>query len=172
MPNERVLVVDDELSMREFLSILLKRDEYEVDTASSGEEALEKAKKDWPDLVLSDLNMPGMTGIDLLRALKNEGSKRRTDVSVVLVTAFGTTESAVEAMHLGAADYVTKPFNNDELRLVVRRVLGRRRLEEENLRLRVALKERYHFGNLVGSSQAMVVVYDLIGRVKDSRINV
>jgi len=169
--GERVLVVDDDLSMREFLSILLRRDGYRVDAAPSGDAALAACEKSWPDLVLSDLNMPGMSGLDLLRKLKGQAARRSRDVEVVMVTAYGTTESAVEAMKQGAADYVLKPFNNEELRLVVRRALGRRVLEQENVRLKVALQDRYHFGNLVGSSPAMAEVYDLVRRVKDTRIN-
>ncbi len=167
----RVLVVDDDLSLREFLTILLERDGYAVRAVASGEEALAEAERDWPDLVLTDLNMPGIDGLELLGALKERGARAGRDVEVIVVTAYGSTASAVEAMKLGAADYVTKPFNNDELRLLVRRALGRRALEAENLRLKAALQGRYHFGNLVGSSPAMQEVYDLIRRVKDTRIS-
>lgn len=171
MPGEAVLVVDDDLSMREFLSILLQRDGYAVRTAASAEAALEAVAESWPALVLTDLNMPGMSGLDLLRELKSRAASGDRDVEVVMVTAYGTTASAVDAMKHGAADYVLKPFNNDELRLVVRRALGRRELEVENTRLKSELHDRYHFGNLVGSSPAMQRVYDMIRRVKDTRIN-
>ena len=171
MAGERVLVVDDELSMREFLSILLSQDGYDVETASSGEDALERVEARWPALVLTDLNMPGISGIELLRALQERGARRGQYVQVVVVTAYGTTESAIEAMKLGAANYVLKPFNNDELRLVVRRSLGQAELVQENTRLRQELSDRYHFGNLVGASPAMLRVYDLIRRVTNTRIS-
>jgi two-component system response regulator PilR (NtrC family) len=174
--GEHVLVVDDDLSLRQFLQILLERDGYAVRVAASGDEALRLAEVQWPDLVLTDLNMPGMSGMELLRALKTRAAEGlddgRADLEVVMVTAYGTAESAVMAMKHGASDYVLKPFNNDELRLVVRRALGRRELEAENTRLKAALQQRYHFGNLVGSSKAMQAVYLLIHRVKDTPISV
>ncbi|MFM2247356.1 MAG: acetoacetate metabolism regulatory protein AtoC, partial [Pseudomonadota bacterium] len=171
MSREPVLVVDDDLSMREFLRILLQHDGYDVDVAVSAEDALVKLDRRWPALVLSDLTMPGMSGIELLREVKSRGASRGRDIEVVVVTAYGSTATAVEAMKHGAADYVTKPFNNDELRLVVQRALGRQALEAENTRLKAALQERYHFGNLVGHAPAMQAVYELIRRVKDTRIN-
>jgi len=174
--GEHVLVVDDDLSLRQFLQILLERDGYNVRVAASGEEALRLVEARWPDLVLTDLNMPGMSGMELLRELKTRSAEGhddgRADLEVVMVTAYGTAESAVMAMKHGASDYVLKPFNNDELRLVVRRALGRRELEAENTRLKAALQQRYHFGNLVGSSKAMRAVYELIHRVKDTPISV
>ncbi len=168
---DRVLVVDDDLSLREFLKILLERDGHDVETAASGEAAIRAAEERWPALVLTDLNMPGLTGMDLLKELKAMAARSRRDVEVVMVTAYGTTQSAVEAMKNGAADYVLKPFNNDELRLVIQRALGRRALEIENSRLRSELQERFHFGRMVGTSPAMGQVYELIRRVKDNRIN-
>ena len=172
MSNEPVLVVDDDLSMRQFLEILLTRDGYAVRTAASGEAALQAAEETWPRLVLTDLNMPGLSGMDLLRELKARGATAgRPDVTVVMVTAHGSAENAVEAMKNGATDYVMKPFNNDEIRLVVRRALGQQSLQQENTRLRAALQQRYHFDNLVGSSAPMQAVYDLIHRVKETRIN-
>jgi two-component system response regulator PilR (NtrC family) len=171
LPGESILIVDDDLSLREFLGILLARDGYSVRAAATGEAAMAAVETDWPDLVLTDLNMPGMSGLDLLRELKARAARNGTDVEVVMVTAYGTTESAVEAMKHGAADYVMKPFNNEELRLIVKRALDRRELEVENSRLKSELGGRYHFGNLVGSSSAMGVIYDLVRRVKDTRIN-
>lgn len=172
MSGERILVVDDELSMREFLSILLSQDGYTVETASSGEDAMRRlGQQGWPALILTDLNMPGMSGLELLGRAKDRAARAGRSVSVVVVTAFGTNESVIEAMKLGAANYVYKPFNNDELRLVVRRALGQAELEQENSRLRRELADRYHFGNLVGSSPAMLKVYDLIRRVMGTRIS-
>ena len=171
MRPDRVIVVDDDLSMRQMLSILLKRSGYEVASAASAEDALEKLDDWWPDLVLTDLNMPGMHGIDLLVEVKARAAKEERDVEVIVVTAYGSTRTAVDAMTKGAANYVLKPFNNTELKMVVRRALGRKALEVENRMLRAQLRDQYHFGNLIGSSDAMNRVYQLIDRVKDTRIN-
>ncbi|MCP4806447.1 MAG: sigma-54-dependent Fis family transcriptional regulator [Proteobacteria bacterium] len=169
--DERVLVVDDELSMREFLAILLEREGYSVDTASSGEDALVKLAASTYDLVLTDLTMPGMDGMELIRQVRGAAAGHPRDVPVVMVTAYGSTESAVEAMKEGASDYVLKPFNNDELRLVIRKALGVRALVEENVQLRRELKGKYGFENIIGTSPAMEAVYDMVRRVKDSRIS-
>ncbi|NOY26780.1 MAG: sigma-54-dependent Fis family transcriptional regulator [Oligoflexia bacterium] len=168
---ERILVVDDELSMREFLQILLSREGFEVDVVSSAEQALEQVNEAWPALIMTDLNMSGLNGLELLREVKARAAQSGRDVEVIVVTAYGSTESAVAAMQAGAADYVTKPFNNAELLLVVKRALERQTLEVENVRLKSQVRGQYHFGNLVGSSRAMAEVYDLIRRIKDTRIN-
>jgi len=166
-----VLVVDDDLSMREFLAIFMRRDGYSVSTADSGESALLVARRQWPDLVLTDLNMPGMSGMDLLSALKTRSAREGRDVEVVVVTAFGTAESAVDAMRRGAFDYVLKPFDNDDLRVTVRRALERVRLQAENARLKAVVQDEVHFGRFIGSSEPMQRVYDLIRRIKDTPIN-
>jgi two-component system response regulator PilR (NtrC family) len=166
-----VLIVDDDLSMREFLAIFLRRDGYSVATADSGESALLAAESNWPDLVLTDLNMPGMSGMDLLSTLKTRSAKEGRDLEVVVVTAFGTAESAVDAMRLGAFDYVLKPFDNDDLRVTVRRALERVRLQAENARLKAVVQDELHFGRFIGSSEPMRRVYDLIRRIKDTPIN-
>jgi two-component system response regulator PilR (NtrC family) len=171
MTKQRILVVDDERSMRDFLGILLLRDGYDVEKAGTAELGLEAFERNPHDLVLTDLNLPGMSGLDLLKAIKTRAASSARDVPVILITAYGTAASAVEAMKRGAFDYVMKPFNNDELKLLCRRALDMRALEEENLRLKTELRDRYHYGNLVGSSQAMQEVYALIERVKDTRIN-
>ncbi|MEL6349660.1 MAG: sigma-54 dependent transcriptional regulator [Myxococcota bacterium] len=171
MAGERILIIDDELSMREFLTILLSQDGYRVEAVDSAEEGLERLEARWPALVLTDMNLPGMNGIAFLEEAKSRAVRAGKNVQIVVVTAFGTTESAIEAMKLGAANYVLKPFNNDELRLVVRRALGQSALEAENTRLRKELQERYHFGNLVGSSPPMGKVYELIRRVMNTPIS-
>ncbi len=166
-----VLVVDDDRSMRDFLSILLGRERYSVATAESGAAALEAVERAWPDLVLTDLNMPGMSGMELLRELKTRSARRGLDIEVVIVTAFGTSESAVEAMRRGAFDYVLKPFNNDDLRVTVRRALERVSLQAENARLKAVVQDELYFGRFIGSSPAMLRTYDLIRRIKDTPIN-
>ncbi len=167
-----VLVVDDELSMRQFLQILLDRQGYTVQTATSGEEALQTMKSHDFDLVLTDLSMPGIDGIELVRRIRSGNHlEHGADVPVVLVTAYGTTENAVQAMKEGANDYVCKPFNNDELLMVLRKAIDRKALEELNLQLRGELKQRYSFHNLIGTSPRMKDVYRMIKRVRDSRIS-
>ncbi|MDG1480879.1 MAG: sigma-54 dependent transcriptional regulator [Myxococcota bacterium] len=171
MSGERVLVVDDELSMREFLTILLERDGYVVEVASTAEQALLMMEEAWPELLLTDMNLPGASGLELLQKAHMRAARLSKDLQVVVVTGYGTEETAIEAMKLGAANYVRKPFNNDELRLVVRRALGLAELAAENTRLKSSLANHLHFGNLVGSSPAMMRIYDLIRRVMNNRIN-
>jgi len=166
-----MLVVDDERSMRDFLEILFRREGYEVETAATAEQAILAFERQPHDLVLTDLNLPGKSGLDLLQQIKTRAVQGARDVPVILITAYGTAASAVEAMKRGAFDYVMKPFSNDELKLLVHRALEQRRLIEENLRLKTELQDRYHYGTLVGSSKAMQEVYALIERIKDTRIN-
>ena len=173
MSGECVFVVDDDPSIREVLSIFLSRMGHRVHEAPTGEAALELARQRdlWPALVLTDLNMPGIDGIELTRQFKAETAARGRDVEVIVITAFGSTESAVSAVRSGAADYVTKPFHLGELELVIKRVLGRGALEAENRRMKAELQERFQYGDMVGASAAMQRVYELIRRIKDTRIN-
>ena len=164
----KILVVDDEESLREFLEIMLKRDGYNVTIASNGEEALKHLKKMSFDLIITDLQMPKINGMEVLAAAKDHDP----DMVVIVVTAFGSTESAVEAMKLGAYDYITKPFKIDEIKLIIKKALERRTLSRENLLLKKELGNKYHFGNLVGSADSMIKVYDLIQRVSQTKTNV
>jgi len=157
----RILVVDDEPSMREMLRIVLRRDGYEVVVAASGKEALQALQAQPFDLLLSDIRMPDTSGVDVLRAAKQIDG----NVVAFMMTAFASTESAVEAMRLGASDYFTKPFSMDELRLKVRQHLEARRLREENLLLKRALNTRYEFSNILGRSDAMQSVFATIRTV-------
>jgi two-component system response regulator PilR (NtrC family) len=157
----RILVVDDEPSMREMLRIVLRRDGYDVVVAASGQEAIQHLEGQPFDLLLSDIRMPDTNGVDVLRAAKQADS----DLVAFMMTAFASTESAVEAMRLGASDYFTKPFSMDELRLKVRQHLEARRLREENLLLKRALNSRYEFSNILGSSDAMQQVFATIRTV-------
>ena len=167
MSMTKLLIVDDELSMRELLAILFETDGFEVQTAADVSIAQEKIQQWMPDVILSDLNLPGESGLDLLRWVK----KRHPDTIFVMITAFGSNQSAVEALKLGAANYVLKPFNNDELRLVVSRALGVRNLEQENARLKQSPASSLHFGLFIGDSPAMLEVYAMIRRIARSRIN-
>ncbi|WP_321532034.1 sigma-54 dependent transcriptional regulator [uncultured Desulfuromonas sp.] len=166
--KQRILVVDDEQSMREFLSIMLSREGYQVELASDGQHACQLIDKTVYDLILSDIRMPNLDGLSLLARVKEQG----TDTTVIMMTAFSTTEQAVEAMKQGAYDYLTKPFKNDEIRLVIRNALQHRQLRKENSRLRQVLDRRYAFDQLIGKSTVMQQLYRLIEKVSISSVNV
>ena len=154
--------------MREFLSIMLYREGYAVDAAADGVQAVERLKEYSYDLVISDIKMPRMTGLQLLSYIM----ERTPETVVIMITAFSTTEEAVEAMKQGAYDYITKPFKNEEIRLIVKNALERKELREENTELKRELGRRYSFGSLIGKSKPMQEVYDLIQKVAASRVNV
>jgi two-component system, NtrC family, response regulator PilR len=155
----RVLVVDDERSMRELLSIVLRRDGYDVLIAEDGAAGLELLKRERVDILITDIRMPQMNGVDLLR----EAKRIAPDIVSIVMTAFATTETAVEALRLGAADYVTKSKDTAaELRVRVGRELERRRLQQENVLLKRALKTSNQFSNIIGNSSAMVALFQLI----------
>lgn len=164
----RILVVDDEASLREVLSIMLQREGYDVETATNGAEAQALVPRGNYDLIISDIKMPKVTGIELLRFVR----QHTPETIMVMITAFSTSEEAVAAMKLGAFDYITKPFRNDEIRLIVRNALERRALRQENQSLRQELGQRYSFANMIGKSQSMQDVYELIRKVAVSRANV
>ncbi len=166
--KSRVLVVDDEESIREFLEIMLRKEGYEVTVAEDGQKALDVIKKKSFDLVISDLQMPNLTGIELLRQVRDS----YPDLLFMMITAFGTTETAVEAMKLGAYDYITKPFKIDEVRINIANALRSRNLEVENRTLKKELNREYSFQNLVGNSDAMHRIYELIKRVSQTPTNV
>lgn len=164
----RILIVDDEESLREFLSIMLHREGYQVDTAVDGAQAAAHLRDHAYDLVISDIKMPRMSGLELLRHIK----ERSPETVVLMVTAFSTTEEAVEAMKQGAYDYITKPFQNEEIRLIVKNALERRDLRQENLALKEELGKRYSFEGLIGKSKAMQDVITLIRKVAGSPVKV
>lgn len=164
----RVLVVDDEESIREFLEIMLKKEGYDVTCVEDGQQALDLLKKKTVDMVISDLQMPNVTGIELLKQVKDQ----YPDMLFMMITAFGTTETAVEAMKLGAYDYITKPFKIDEVRINIANALRSQNLEVENRTLKKELKQEYSFQNLVGNSEAMHRIYELIRRVSQTPTNV
>jgi two-component system response regulator PilR (NtrC family) len=160
----RVLVVDDEQSMRELLAIMLRQVGYEVTAADGGEAAIKALETDTFDLVITDLRMRKADGLAVLRAAK-EHSPRTV---VLVVTAFASTETAVEAMKLGAYDYVTKPFKLDELKLTIANALERKRLQEENLALKRQLRIERGFENFIGRSRKMLDVFETIRKTADS----
>ena len=161
MARGKILVVDDDASIRKVLGFILEETGYTVRTASSGADALEIIDKDLPDLVLADIKMPGMDGLVLLREIR----KLDDALPVIMLTAFGTVETAVEAMKLGATDYLTKPISRDELTLIVGKTLRVRDLEQENERLKESLRDALHFDNVVGLSPAMRAVFDVVAKV-------
>ncbi len=164
--NGTILVVDDEEIMREILETLLTREGYDVRLASSGAEGLEMARALPFDAAIVDIMMPGLDGIATLDELKRIDD----DLAVIMITAFASVESAISAMKSGAFDYITKPFKNDEVLVVVRNAMERRRLVTENRNLRQNIQERYHkFANIIGRSPRMRQVFDLIIQAAPSR---
>ena len=164
-----ILVVDDEEIMREILETLLSREGYDVKLASSGEEGLELARALPFDAALVDIMMPGINGIETLEELRRIDE----DLAVIIITAFASIESAIAAMKGGAFDYVTKPFKNEEVLVVIRNAMERRRLVNENRNLRQNIQERYHkFGNIIGRSPKMRQVFDLIIQAAPSRSSI
>lgn len=166
--KSRILVVDDEESIREFLEIMLKKEGYEVTLAEDGQKAKDLLAKKTFDMIISDLQMPHVTGIELLKYVK----ETYPDVVFMLITAFGTTETAVEAMKMGAYDYLTKPFKIDEVRLNIHNALRSRNLEVENRSLKKELVKEYSFQNMVGNSTAMHAIYEMVKRVSQTPTNV
>src|SRR4029079_12149375 len=155
----RVLVVDDERSMRELLSIVLRRDGYDVLIAEDGAAGLELLKRERIDILITDIRMPQMNGVDLLR----EAKRIAPDIVSIVMTAFASTETAVEALRLGAADYVHKsPNAASELRLRVGRELERKRLQQENVLLKRVLRTSHQFSNIIGTSSPMLAVFQLV----------
>jgi DNA-binding NtrC family response regulator len=164
----RVLVVDDDAAMREMLASLLEEDGLRVRTVASAREALERASEEEFDAVLSDIHMPGEDGRELLGALR----ALRPGTPVLLMTAFGSIDSAVESMRAGAFDYITKPFKRGAVLAALGRAFEHRRLEEENRRLRRALDQTSSFGDLMGASPQMREIFALIRKISASRSNV
>jgi two-component system response regulator PilR (NtrC family) len=164
MRDIRVLVVDDEQSMRDLLAIMLRQAGYQVTLADGGETAIEALKAESFDLIVTDLRMRKVDGLAVLRAAR-EFSPRTV---VLVVTAYASTETAVEAMKLGAYDYVTKPFKLDELKVTVANALERRRLQEENLELKRQLHRERGFDNFVGRSRKILDVLETIRKTADS----
>ena len=165
---DKILIVDDEKSMRDFLSIVLKKEGYFVATAENGEDGLQLLQRDIFDLVLSDIKMPKMSGLDLLKAARELSS----ETVVLMITAFASTETAIEAMKQGAYDYITKPFQIEEVKLIIRNALERRRLQAENLLLKRELRGHANFESIVGTSASMQRVFDVVRKVADTRSNI
>jgi two-component system response regulator PilR (NtrC family) len=154
----RILIVDDERSMRELLAIVLKREGYDVICAENGRSALALLEREPIDLLISDIKMPDMSGVNVLKAAKQIDQ----DILAIMITAFASTDTAVEAMRLGACDYLAKPFDVDELRMKVREKLESRQLRQENVLLKRALGASHEFSNIIGRSEVMLEVFQLV----------
>ena len=166
--TSHILIVDDELSMRELLEYMLNKEGYRVTCAEDGRKAIKLLEKNHYDLLLCDIRLGDISGLDVLRASK----KSSQDTVVILISAYASTETAVEAMNEGAYDYVPKPFDKDELLQTVAKALDIRTVEHEKELLDDQLKENLHFGLLVGNSPAMRHIYKLIHQVAKTRTNV
>ena len=163
MTNERVLIVDDDESVRWVLKKALEKEGIDVLLAKDATEAFSRLNEDGIALVLMDIRMPGMTGFEALERLRTEGK----DVAVIIMTAQATMQNAIEAMRRGAYDYITKPFDLDEVNILVRKALDVRRLSREVDTLRAEVREKYE-GGLIGNTAAMQDIYKTIGRVAES----
>ena len=165
MPNMwRILVIEDDETVRDVLRSFLSSRKFDVSLAENGETGLDMARAEKFDLILTDLVMPGITGMDVLK----EVTTAATGVPVIVMTAFGTVQTAVEAMRSGAFDYVTKPFNLDELMIVLEKALSVSKLQKENVMLKRQLKKKYNFKGLIGDSPSMQTVYELIEKIADT----
>ena len=168
MPRGSVLVIDDETEIREGLEALLSSEDFLVTLAESGEVGLRKLSENPYDLLLLDVSLPGSNGLELLRDIRT----RDPHLAIILITAYGSIDMARAAFKSGAQDYITKPWSNDELVAQVSVAVEGRRLREENVQLKRALKERYNFPNIVGKSHKMLAVLDLVTQIAPSRSTV
>jgi len=160
-----ILIIDDEADIREGLELLLVTEGYSVELAQNGTEGLQKLESNAYDLVLLDLMMPDRSGMEVLQEVR----QRDRETPIVMITAYGSVEAAVSALKLGANDYFSKPWDNEKLILEIERMIARRLLEYENTHLKRALKQRYSFPNIIGKSERMVRLLDLVGQVASSR---
>ncbi|HTA25750.1 MAG TPA: sigma-54 dependent transcriptional regulator [Terriglobales bacterium] len=163
-----VLIIDDEAAIRESLETLLEMEGYAVDSADSGELGLARIGEHSFDLVLLDLALPDRNGMELLAEIHAQDPQ----LSIIMITAYGTVENAVRAMQVGAANFIQKPWDNEKLLADVHAAIARHRAEEENVQLKRALKQRYNFENIVGKSEPMLKIFDLVGQVATSRSTV
>jgi len=163
-----VLIIDDEAEIRESLQTLLELEGFSVETAVSGEDGMARMGEHPFDLVLLDLTLPGRNGMEILSEVRSHDQH----LPVMMITAFGTVENAVRAMQAGAANFIQKPWDNEKLLADVRAAVGWRRAEEENVQLKRALKQRYNFENIVGKSEPMLKIFDLVAQVATSRSTV
>src|SRR5437867_6143276 len=156
-----LLIVDDEAPLRDFLSIVFEEDGWRVETAATLADGRAFLQKDEPDLVLCDLMLPDGSGLELLRDVKSQEGA----TAVIMITAHTSTKTAVEALKAGALDYIAKPFDIEELKIIVRKAVERKELEDENIHLRSALEERFTFSNIIGKSARMQEIFSIVQRI-------
>jgi two-component system response regulator PilR (NtrC family) len=168
MIKDRILVADDEQSMREFLDIMLKKEGYKVSLASNGEEVVKTVDNDLFDLVLLDIRMPKLDGISALKRIKAISP----ETIVIMITAYASADTAIKAMKEGAYDYITKPFKVEEIKLIIKNALEKKNLQKENILLKQVVRDRFHFGNIIGQSSKMVTLYDLLEKVSPTKTNI
>jgi DNA-binding NtrC family response regulator len=164
----RILIIDDEAAIRESLETLLTLEGYVVEMAPEGESGLERINQSAYDLVLLDLALPGKNGLEILHLIREQ----HPDLPVIMITAYGKVDNVVEAIRTGAQNFVQKPWDNDKLLADIRSAIARFHAEEENVQLKRALKQRYNFENIVGKSEAMLSIFDLVAQVAPSRSTV
>ena len=163
-----MLIIDDEAAIRESLQTLLEFEGYAVEVANDGLEGLARIAQHPFDLVLLDFALPERNGIEILHDIR----ERDSDLPVIMITAYGTVENAVNAMQAGATNFIQKPWDNEKLLADVRTAVGRRRAEEEVIQLKRALKQRYNFEHIIGKSEPMLRIFDLVAQVAPSRSTV
>ncbi|MBM4276428.1 MAG: sigma-54-dependent Fis family transcriptional regulator [Deltaproteobacteria bacterium] len=168
MLKDKILVADDEKSMREFLDIMLKKEGYKVTLASNGEEVMKLIEKDIFDLALVDIRMPRQDGISVLKKIKSISP----ETVVIMMTAYASADTAIKAMKEGAYDYITKPFKIDEIKLIIQNALEKKHLQKENILLKQVVRDRYHFENIIGQSSKMLELYDLLEKVAPTKTNI
>lgn len=168
MIKDKILVADDEQSMREFLDIMLKKEGYKVSLASNGEEVAKLVDNDLFDLVLLDIRMPKLDGISALKKIKSNAP----ETIVIMITAYASADTAIKAMKEGAYDYITKPFKVEEIKLIIKNALEKKNLQRENILLKQVVRDRFHFGNIIGQSPKMVALYDLLEKVSPTKTNI
>ena len=166
--TERILIIDDEAAIRESLETLLVLEGYAVEAAVNGEEGLVAIERNAYDLVLLDLALPGKNGLEILGIIR----ERHPSLPVIMITAYGKVDNVVDAIRTGAQNFVQKPWDNEKLLADIRSAIGRYHAEEENIQLKRALKQRYSFSNIIGKSDVMLKIFDLIAQVAPSRSTV
>ena len=168
MEKGKILVVDDERSMREFLGIMLAKEGYSVTQCPDGETALKQVEEDIFDMVIMDIRMPKMDGIAVLEQIK----EMAPETIVIMITAFASTDTAVRAMKKGAYDYITKPFKNDEIKLIIHNALEKKALEKENILLKRLVETKFSFDQIIGQSPKMIAIYELMEKVAPTKTNI
>ena len=166
--KQSILVVDDETSMREFLEVLLSKQGYKVSDAKNGSQALKMIQKNNYDLILSDIRLGDITGLEVLR----EAKKKNPDIVVIMISAYSTTEIAVEAMNEGAYDFVPKPFDNNELKQTIQRAIELKTFDQEKEQTSTELSDNMYFNRIIGKSPGMQAIYKRIEQISSTKTNV